>query len=868
MTSEKSSVQLKSIYKPIASLESIYAGGKADITPDGRYLITTFGEDVIVSDLTNNLERVAKLEGDSEPVTTFVILPNGKSLVTVSRSQQLRVWDLESFELVRAFRVHDSPVLAIAADPSSTLVATGSADKTVKVWDLVGAFCTHSLRGHQGLISELKFHPKSSGDNLILVSGSEDATVRIWDLGQRKCVAVMTDHVSVIRGLDFSPAANYLISGSRDRTVNVWDMKTYQLAKTVPTYETLEAVGFLQPGTIFRNNKGETVNTTEQPIFYTAGEKGQLKFWDFRSSELIFSQPAPKKTGEEAHFITDVLYRPDDRQLVTVMSDQNITVFTLTDPTSDDAAADVATLVPTVEVAGYNEEIIDVTYVGLEQRHAVVASNSEKLRLYDLTSRQCTFLDHHQGTVLCLDATSSSHLFAVGSKDNTVSVWWFDARPDTPLNARARCVATCTGHTEAIGSVAFARGDVAAFLITGGQDRTLKKWDLGPLLALQEAALAAEGDSKQTQADRDAATARIAAELAAAPLRLTSLFTVQAHAKDINSIAVAPNDQLFATGSQDRTARIWSVDTGECTLTLTGHRRGVWRVEFSPVDQILATCSGDQTIKLWSLNDGGSCLKTFQGHTSAVVNIRFVTAGLQLISVGSDSLVKLWTIKTDDCVLTSDHHTDKVWALAVRHDEAQMITGGGDSELKIWEDCTQREMERLHTEQVQQLAQEQTLQNLVLAKQYRKAITLALQLDKPRQLFRILSEIRSNANPDAEAPANSGDTPCRLGDPAVDRIIATLSLEQLDRLLLYIRDWNTNSRQAEIANLTLQVILDSYSPELLLKIKHMNTTQNALIPFAERHYQRLDGLLTQSYMIDYTLHAMSYLTPFDEETQE
>lgn len=88
---------------------------------------------------------------------------------------------------------------------------------------------------------------------------------------------------------------------------------------------------------------------------------------------------------------------------------------------------------------------------------------------------------------------------------------------------------------------------------------------------------------------------------------LAPLYSLQ----DINSVAVSPNDKLLATGSQDRTAKLWSL-AGGADLGLLGvfrgHRRGIWTVCFSPVDQVLATSSADGTSKLWSLQDF-SCLK-------------------------------------------------------------------------------------------------------------------------------------------------------------------------------------------------------------------------------------------------------------------
>lgn len=124
-------------------------------------------------------------------------------------------------------------------------------------------------------------------------------------------------------------------------------------------------------------------------------------------------------------------------------------------------------------------------------------------------------------------------------------------------------------------------------------------------------------------------------------------------------MAVAPNDKLMATGSQDRTAKLWALPQCQLLGVFAGHRRGVWCVQFSPMDQVLATASADGTVKLWSLQDF-SCLKvhrdpctpprctlpppphpsiifsltpqTFEGHDASVLKVVFVSRGTQLLS--------------------------------------------------------------------------------------------------------------------------------------------------------------------------------------------------------------------------------------------
>ena len=84
---------------------------------------------------------------------------------------------------------------------------------------------------------------------------------------------------------------------------------------------------------------------------------------------------------------------------------------------------------------------------------------------------------------------------------------------------------------------------------------------------------------------------------------LSASHTVMAHEKDINGITVSINNKLIASGSQDRTAKVWLADNMNLMATLKGHKRGIWCVQFSPIDEILATSSADGDIKIWSLSD-------------------------------------------------------------------------------------------------------------------------------------------------------------------------------------------------------------------------------------------------------------------------
>jgi len=104
---------------------------------------------------------------------------------------------------------------------------------------------------------------------------------------------------------------------------------------------------------------------------------------------------------------------------------------------------------------------------------------------------------------------------------------------------------------------------------------------------------------------------------------------------------------------------------------------------------------GDKTVKVWTLSDG-KCAATFQGHNHALVKVAWLNAGLQIASASVDGIVKVWNYKKQQCMGTFEMHEEKIWALdfAEKMDEEsgvhklRMITGAGDSKVKVWSDST------------------------------------------------------------------------------------------------------------------------------------------------------------------------------------
>src|ERR1700761_5490303 len=93
------------------------------------------------------------------------------------------------------------------------------------------------------------------------------------------------------------------------------------------------------------------------------------------------------------------------------------------------------------------------------------------------------------------------------------------------------------------------------------------------------------------------------------PLSWDSCDVLVTHALLITSVAFSPDGSRFASGSWDRTARVWNAETGVIDLVLSGHIGQVNAVTFFPDGSRIATGSMDRTIRIWNSETGVELLQ-------------------------------------------------------------------------------------------------------------------------------------------------------------------------------------------------------------------------------------------------------------------
>jgi len=163
------------------------------------------------------------------------------------------------------------------------------------------------------------------------------------------------------------------------------------------------------------------------------------------------------------------------------------------------------------------------------------------------------------------------------------------------------------------------------------------------------------------------------------------------------------SDAIVASGTVFNEIQLWRPPTIHDNASsvipisrrLKGHEGCIFSLRFSDDGTLLASCSDDRTIRIWDVESGTQLAIGFS-HIARVWDVRFVPGSVEsaenlyLLSSSEDTTAILWCYSKSSRKLKvqeryQGHRGKHVWSQAVSSDGTKAVTGGNDGGVNIWD---------------------------------------------------------------------------------------------------------------------------------------------------------------------------------------
>jgi WD domain, G-beta repeat len=261
------------------------------ISPDGKILVSgSWDKTIKVWELETG-ELIGTLTGHSDRVNSVAISWNGKMLASGSSDETIKFWNLLNGELLCTFPGHSMEVNSVAISPNGQIIAScGGSDNTIKLWNLRTGQLLRTLRGHSDNVNAVVFSP----DGQLLASGSSDATSKVWDVESGRLLRTLSGLNVGVNSVAIGPDGQILASVSNDYTIKLRNLHTGSLlrilnsnsgkGKGAPSLGMNEALHILQNYV----SRGDSVAISRDGLTLASGcEDNTVKIWNLLTGELL-----------------------------------------------------------------------------------------------------------------------------------------------------------------------------------------------------------------------------------------------------------------------------------------------------------------------------------------------------------------------------------------------------------------------------------------------------------------------------------------------------------------------------------------------------------------------------------------------------
>jgi len=275
-----------------------------------------------------------------------------------------------------------------------------------------------------------------------------------------------------------------------------------------------------------------------------------------------------------------------------------------------------------------------------DSKTLVSASQDGKLIIWNgYTTHKLYAIPLCSSWVMTCSYSQSGNLVASGGLDNSCSIYNLKERDGSP-----RLLKQLPGHSAYISSCKFLDDKK---ILTSSGDRTCSLWDI---------------------------------EIG---MRLNQYI---GHRSDVMSLSIMDSNQnIFISGGCDNLAKLWDLRTGKCQQTFDGHENDINSIRFFPNGQLFGTGSDDTTCRLFDIRSGHQLnMFSLKVPYCGVTSVAFSRSG-RIFFGGYDNFnCVLWDTCKGEKLGTLAGHENRVSCLDTTENGTAIATGSWDSYVRIW----------------------------------------------------------------------------------------------------------------------------------------------------------------------------------------
>ncbi|CAL8070019.1 unnamed protein product [Calicophoron daubneyi] len=312
-------------------------------------------------------------------------------------------------------------------------------------------------------------------------------------------------------------------------------------------------------------------------VFVSASEDATIKVWDYETGE--FEQTLKGHTDS----VQDLAFDPTGKLLVSCSADMQVKIWDFT----------LYQCVKTL--AGHDHNVSSVAFLPSGD-FIVSASRDKTIKMWEVATGYCikTFTGHSEW-IRCVRPSPEGNLLASCSNDHTIRTWSVETR---------ECQMVLRGHEHVVECIAWVTHPQSVLAITNPAPGS--------------------GDAQNHSTDGPTASANY-----------NGIPDKESLVNPVNSAL------LLASGSRDRTIRLWDVSTGICLFVLIGHDNWVRQLVFHPQGRLLLSASDDKTVRVWDLKNR-RCQKTLEAHSHFVTTLDVNRVAPFAITGSVDQTIRIW----------------------------------------------------------------------------------------------------------------------------------------------------------------------------------------------------------------------------------